>query len=221
MGHTADIAADCVPPLAVLAVSIDGGDRSFRCLNLYAGAKVSRITPYPAQMDTALVLGVIGTATGVGSFAFGVVAWNVERRDRRADVAAERGLREAQEERDRQRFALERQQHAARLHAEITATQGGFTPAGEHQRNYDFVLTNLGPSWSKHVSAWLADEETGEVVSGPVGLGPIDAGHEKSTTLTMDARVAREDRSVALWVKWSDEGGLNHVERSNLHVRLN
>jgi hypothetical protein len=171
-------------------------------------------------VGTAIILAGVGTVIAVGSFLFSIAAWTIERRDRRADVAEERRVREEQASIDRQRFDLEREDRAARRHAEITAYQREFAPAGDAYWNYDFVLKNLGPSWAKHVSAWLGDYESGDAFTEHLNLGPIDVREERLVTMRVDKAIVHDRRQAALWVKWSDEGGLGHVERSNLHVRL-
>jgi hypothetical protein len=171
-------------------------------------------------LDTALVLGVVGTATGIGSLAFSVIAWSLERHDRKAEVAAERADRTAQMDMDRQRLAMEAQDRQRLLHAEITATQGGWATINDDLRNYDFVLTNLGPSWSKHVSAWLYDEHSDVDLGNGAEVGPIDVGAEKTVTLRVPIEQAERAVTPRLMVKWGDGEGPRHVEPSNLVVHL-
>jgi hypothetical protein len=157
-------------------------------------------------VDAGVILGAIGTASGLGSLAWGIYAWRVERRDRKAEVADERAERKAE--------------RAARQHAEITMTQDGSSLA-EHTCEYYFTLTNLGPSYAKRVSAWLAQyERPNQSISDALDVGPLNPGQSKPVTLQVRRSLVDEHPSGLFFVRWSDESGGPYDEPSRTRVRL-
>ena len=88
------------------------------------------------------MLGIIALVVGIGSLVWSIIAWSIERRDRRADVAEERRLREATAARDRDRFAPEQGDREARGRTEVTAHFWGFRPVAGGRRS-----STASPTW--------------------------------------------------------------------------
>jgi hypothetical protein len=158
---------------------------------------------------------------GAGLFIglFNVVAWWIERRDRKAEVAEERRIRNEQHEIEKQRFQVEQEDREKQLHAEVTVEQAGFNRspgAGE----YYFLVKNLGPSWAKHISIHLRNIDEDPLTTEAI-VGYLERGEEERATLLVPERLWQELTPVWVWVKWSDDRGGPHEQRANLHVRLN
>jgi hypothetical protein len=170
-------------------------------------------------VSAALILGLIGTVTGVGSLAFTIYAWRIERRDRLAEVAEEREAREAQLDIERRRFAAEMEDRVASGQAEITATSRGFETEGAG-RAYKLTATNLGPSYAKHVQAWITDQ-TGDGVSDVASLGYLNKGDERDFEVRVSADKLRrsEIERLVLWFTWYGADKQQHQEPSNLELQ--
>jgi hypothetical protein len=170
-------------------------------------------------MDAALALGVIGTVTGLGSLAFTIYAWRVERRDRLAEVAEERATRTAQFDLEQRRFEVDMEDRKARGQAEITAAQTGFETEGD-KRVYNVTATNLGPSYAKHVQAWLTDQ-TGDGVSDVASLGLLDSQSERPFALRVPLDTLRrsEVQKLVLWFQWWGSDKQEHSEPSNAEIQ--
>jgi len=165
-------------------------------------------------MNWELALAVGGLALGI----FNAVAWWVERRDRRAELAAERMLREEEARLDRERFDMEAQDRAAREHAEITAIRGG-AHRDDDDHVFEFVLRNMGPSYGKHVTAWLADGE-GTPLSDAADPAPLSVNEQRAITLRGRTNALNEAVQVRLWVGWRDSHGQFRQEPSNVDVLI-
>jgi hypothetical protein len=171
------------------------------------------------RMSTSALVGIVGGAIGVASFAFTVVAWWIERRDRRRELQDERAARKEQLELERKRLEADLTDREARRHAEITSSQGGFHPEGE-TRVYDFTLKNLGPSWAKHVTAWLITKDGERVSDRPIGM-PLEPGESRDISVPVRRKELWEEPvEVRLQVMWQDISGGPYYELSNLEVRL-
>jgi hypothetical protein len=170
-------------------------------------------------MSAGAIVGIVGGAIGVASFAFTVIAWSIERRDRRRELQEERAARQDQLELERKRLEADLEDRESQRHAEITSSQGGFRSEGE-RRDYDFTLKNLGPSWAKHVTAWLITEDGQRVSDRPIGM-PLDPGESREITIPVRRRELWEQPvGVRLEVMWSDMSGGPYYEPSSLEVRL-
>jgi len=155
----------------------------------------------------------VGLALGL----FNVVAWWIERRDRKAEVAEERRVRSEQLEMERERFRVEQEDREKSRRAEITSEQAGYErSSGEGM--YHFMLKNLGPSWAKHIAIKLRDED-GNKVAGAI-VGYLERGQETRASITVPQRFWEQQTPVSLWVAWQDESGGPYEERSNAAVRL-
>jgi hypothetical protein len=104
------------------------------------------------------------------------------------------------------------------MHAEITARQGRYG-RGPQFGDYDFTLKNLGPSWAKHVSCWLADSAD-EQLTAKVSSQYLEPGQERTVTLQVPERLWVNPVPFHLMVEWRDESGGPQIERSNLHINL-
>ena len=167
-------------------------------------------------MDSGAVLGGVGAATGLASFAFTVYAWRSERRERRAADAAERDARLQEIAIERDRLDAEQRERERRHRADITTLQLPHKRTREGERVYKFKLRNMGPGYSKHVRAWLQTKD-GRTIGGlPIGFA-LDAGDE----VPFDVPVPRD-----LWdgarppleviVEWRNDQGRREIEVSNL-----
>lgn len=161
-------------------------------------------------------------AAGLGLGAFNLVSWVVERRDRKAEVAEERRLREEDRE--------------ARKHAQIAAnwlSSPRNISRGDTLSSFEFALKNLGPSWARDVCAWLvldepfsAEEEPSPGsppmrlwASPPTNVGALAAGEAATAHCVVpNALIAKKPR-VKFWANWTDESG-EHVKRFDFWVKL-
>jgi hypothetical protein len=133
------------------------------------------------------ILGLIGAVTGLLSFGFTVYAWRTERAERRQADAAEREARLKEVAIERERLDADQRERERQHHADITTIQLPHKRTREGERIYKFKLRNMGPSYSKHVRAWLQTTD-GEVLGGlPYGI-PLERGQEES----FDVPVPRE-----------------------------
>lgn len=163
-------------------------------------------------MDAGVVLGGIGTLIALGSFVFTMYAWRTERRDRKEQVSEQLGL-------ERKRFEVEMADRDRRRHADITSSQDAIEDAGdEQQRIYRFTLTNMGPSYSKHVTAYLVDSDGRVRSSRPPGF-PIPVGDSIAVALYVPRIAWDPPAPLRLVVAWFGEDGKSHDEFSNLTVQ--
>lgn len=161
-------------------------------------------------------LGGVGAVVGVASLVFTVIAWRVERRDRRKADAEERHARLAQTALDRERFDAEQRERQHQHHADITTLQLPHKKTRDGERIYRFNLRNMGPGYSKHVRAWL------QTIDGKK-LGGLGIGHplEPRADLPFDVPVPRqlwegERPPLEVIVDWRNDRGERETERSNL-----
>jgi hypothetical protein len=164
-------------------------------------------------LDTALILGAIGAATGVGSALFTVYAWRTERSDRERQFAA-------QQELDLARYAAESEERLRSRKADITATQTGVSNSSDdpNLRIFEFTLRNMGPSYAKHVQAYLIDSQGRARSSRPMGR-PLNPGESLPVTLYVPKIAWDPPAALRLVVAWYGEGGVPHEEVSNLTVQ--
>jgi hypothetical protein len=157
-------------------------------------------------------------AAGLGLGLFNVVAWWIERRDRRAEVAEERRVRNEQLEIEKGRFRVEQEERERRTRADITAGQQPFKVHRDGRRTYRVKLTNMGPSYSKHVTGWLVDSEGRKVSGRPVGQ-PLAQGESRMLGLDIAGDIWTAEPPVRLMVEWFNDQGEMQVEASNLQFR--
>jgi hypothetical protein len=156
-------------------------------------------------VGAAIVLGAIGTATGLGSLAFTVFAWKTERRDRQSEIAIERS-----------RLDAETADRARQRRADITASQIGFEPTQQGNRVYKFRLRNMGPSYSKHVRAWLQTEDGSFRGDIPLGI-PLNVGEQADVGVVVPSELWNGARpTLLLYVQWFNDEGREEAEVSNL-----
>jgi hypothetical protein len=104
--------------------------------------------------------------------------------------------------------------------ADITATQTGVANSADNPdlRVFEFTLRNMGPSYAKHVQAYLVDGEGRARSSRPMGR-PLDPGESLPVTLYLPKIAWDPPVPLRLVVAWFGEGGVLHEEVSNLTVQ--
>jgi hypothetical protein len=155
---------------------------------------------------------------GLALGAVNVIAWWIERRDRKAEVAEERRVRSEQLEMERERFRVEQEDRERSQRAEITAEQAGYERSSG-EGTYHFRIKNLGPSWAKHIAVDLRDDDGNPVTPG-VTVGYLERGEETRATILVPQHLWEKQQPVSLWVAWRDDSGGPYEERSNAAVRL-
>lgn len=168
------------------------------------------------RVTWAEFLGGTGAVVGVASFLFTVYAWRTERAERRAADTAEREARLAEIAIERERLDAEQREREHQHHADITTFQLPHKKTREGERTYKFKLRNMGPSYSKHVRAWLQTTDGRKLGGLRIGF-PLAPGDE----LPFEAPVPREmwegDRPpLEVIVEWRNDRGEPETERSNL-----
>lgn len=168
-------------------------------------------------MDLGVVLGGLGAATGVVSFGFTVYAWRAERRDRRHADAVEREARLAEVAIERERLDAEQRERERLHHADITTIQLPHKKTREGERIYKFKLLNMGPAYSKHVTARLQTKGGDRVLGGlPYGV-PLEQGDEHSFDVPVPRELWDAERPpLEVVVEWRNDRGQPEVEPSNL-----
>jgi hypothetical protein len=166
-------------------------------------------------MKAGVVLGIIALVVAIGSLVWSIIAWSIERRDRRADVAEERRRREATAARDRDRFTAEQGDREARGRTEVAAHFWGFRPVAGGRR-YQYRLSNLGPAAAREVVYWL-EAEDGTPISDREEPGAVRVDQELIVGLTvlsehLDTRL----RGARLMLEWHDVRPQKRV--SDAHV---
>jgi hypothetical protein len=167
-------------------------------------------------MTWAAVLGGVGAFVGVASFLFTVYAWRSERRERRAADADERKARVAEIAIERERLGAEVHERERQHRADITASQIGHMPGPRETRLYKVRLRNMGPSYSKHVRAWLQTEDESFRVGIPRGI-PLDVREQAEVEFAVPRELWEATRPpLELMVQWHNDEGQRMTERSNL-----
>jgi hypothetical protein len=165
-------------------------------------------------VDASTIIALVALVVSILFGAYNVFALRQEREDRKRQFELNRRQVEAEVE---ERAAVSREREA-QTHAEITAAQGQ-SGHGSPFGQYEFVLKNLGPSWAKHVSCWLANSAE-EALTAKVSAQYLERGQERAVTLEVPETVWRNPPQVHLMVEWRDESGGPNQERSNLRVAL-
>jgi hypothetical protein len=162
------------------------------------------------------VLGGVGAVVGVVSLVFTVIAWRVERHDRRKADADEREARLAQVALDRERFDAEQREREHQHHADITTFQLPHKKTHEGERIYKFKLRNMGPGYSKHVRAWLQTTDGKKLGGLPIGF-PLEPRAELAFDVPVPRELWERDRPpLEVIVEWRNDRGQYETERSNL-----
>jgi hypothetical protein len=79
---------------------------------------------------------------------------------------------------------------------------------------------NLGPSYAKHVQAWLTDQ-TGIGISDVASLGPLTVDAERPFVLRVPLDTLRrsEVERIILWFQWWGADKQQHSEPSNAEIQ--
>ena len=117
------------------------------------------------------------------------------------------------------RWAMELKDRELRKKADITARQLEKRRDGDRYV-YAFEMTNMGPSYAKHIQIWLSDAETDEPVTSLQMGRPLDAKERAVFETATRDDLESKGSPVRLWVKWFDEEEKPNLEPSNATVRL-
>jgi hypothetical protein len=77
----------------------------------------------------------------------------------------------------------------------------------------------MGPNYSKHVTAWLADEG-GTPIGDPCEPAPLAVNEKRDIELRTTTKAFAETDVVCLWLGWRDSHGRLHDQRSSLEVHF-
>lgn len=216
MRHLADPADTPARHEAPSPTQRDGHGGLHRRTAVFGQGLSLRLVGHTCAVTWGVILGLIGAATGVLSFAFTVYAWRTERGERRAADGAEREARLAEVAIERERLDTEQRERERQHHADITTIQLPHERTRDGERIYRFKLRNMGPGYSKHVRASLQMKE-----GRPLGGLPFAIALERGEEHPFDVPVPRElwegaQPPLEVVVEWRNDRGRREVETSNL-----
>jgi hypothetical protein len=143
-----------------------------------------------------------GTVLAIALGGLGSVGWLVERRDRKAETDIQRRRLEAD------LAVLEYQKFA-----DISSDRG---PSGRGENGgqfFEFTLTNMGPSYAKHVCAWLVDAEGTPCSNRTIGFS-MTVNQSMTVRLYVTSEVLEDHPPAALRVGWRGVGG-GYLEKAS------